>query len=255
MRTGGLMVAAAVAATAGMGAGSIGVVWAAPATHRHPVAETQAAVAAALADPARADQAGDDERRQAAAVLAFSGVGPGDSVIDFLPGQGYWTRIFFGIVGPSGHVDAIWPSIAAKPAAKALPALQARALANVTAELQATPFPTAAQPVDLFWTVQNYHDLPAAGIAQFNAAVFKVLKPGGTYLGIDHADTAGAVPTVPFKHRIDPAVVRSQVTAAGFRYVGSSSVLRNPADDHAKVVFDPAIRGHTDQFVFKFVKP
>ena len=56
-------------------------------------------------------------------------------------------------------------------------------------------------------------------------------------------------------HRIDPAIVKSQVTAAGFRFVGESRVLANPADDHAKKVFDPSIRGHTDQFVFKFRKP
>ncbi|SEN52391.1 Predicted methyltransferase [Sphingomonas gellani] len=215
-----------------------------------------AAIQAALADPARADQAADDARRQAAAVIAFAGVKPGDSVIDFLPGAGYWTRIFSPLVGPGGHVDALWPSIAAKYAEKQLPALQARGLTNVTAEVQSSPFPTVAKPVDLFWTVQNYHDIPAAGIAQFNAAVLKALKPGGIYLIVDHADARGALPSAAGnKHRIDPAVVRSQVQAAGFRFVGQSSVLANPADDHSKPVFDPAVRGHTDQFVFKFRKP
>ena len=226
-----------------------------PAPHHHSAAESQAAIAAALADPARADQAGDDARRQAAAVLAFAGIGPGDTAIDFLPGQGYWTRILSGVVGPQGHVDAVWPSFGAKFAEKTLPALQARGLANVTAEVQATPLPTATSPVDLFMTVQNYHDLPAGSIAAFNAAVFKALKPGGVYLIVDHADTVGAVPTVPFKHRIDPNVVRSQVTAAGFKFVGESRLLANPADDHTKPVFDPVVRGQTDQFIYKFRKP
>lgn len=237
-----------------MAAAGIATTAMAAAAARHTPAETEAAVTTALADPARADQAEDDARRQAAAVLTFAGVGPGDQVVDFLPGQGYWTRILTNVVGPTGHVYAIWPSIAAKPAAAALPALQARNLPNVTAELQQTPFPTTPQPVDVFWTVQNYHDIPPNAVGQFNAAVFKALKPGGVYLIVDHADSPGP-PTVPFKHRIDPGVVRSQVTAAGFRYAGSSNVLRNPADDHSKRVFDPSIRGHTDQFVFKFVKP
>ncbi|MGI4733125.1 MAG: class I SAM-dependent methyltransferase [Janthinobacterium lividum] len=247
-----VMTGVLMALTAGM-TGAAGA--ATPASHHHSAAESQAAIAAALADPARTDQTGDDQRRQAAAVLAFAGVGPGDSVIDFLPGDGYWTRILSGVVGPQGHVDAVWPSFGAKYATKTLPALQARGLANVTAEVQATPVPTATSPVDLVMTVQNYHDLPASGIAAFNAGVFKALKPGGVYLIVDHADTVGAVPTVPFKHRIDPNVVRSQVVAAGFRFAGSSPVLRNPADDHSKPVFDPTVRGHTDQFVFKFVKP
>ncbi|WP_374945279.1 class I SAM-dependent methyltransferase [Sphingomonas sp.] len=218
-------------------------------------------VTAALADPARADQQGDDARRQAAAVVAFSGAKPGDVVVDFLPGAGYWTRIFSGVVGPKGHVYAVWPAAGAKYAEKTLPGIQARGLANVTAEVQATNLPTAPRPVDVFWTVQNYHDIPNKGAGEpalraFDAAVFKLLKKGGTYVVIDHADAAGSAMTgTETKHRIDPDAVKRQVQAAGFRFVGESRVLRNPADDHAKNVFDPAIRGRTDQFVYKFRKP
>ena len=223
------------------------------------------AIAAALADPARADQQADDAKRQAAAVLAFSGVKPGDAVIDYLPGRGYWTRIFSGIVGPKGHVYADWPAAGAKYAAKPLPAIQALGLSNVTAEVQPTNVPTAPKPVDLFWTVQNYHDIPNGGpfgeggepaLRSFNAAVFAVLKHGGIYLVIDHADAPGTgLSGTNTKHRIDPAIVKSQVESAGFRFVGESPVLRNPSDDHSKLVFDPAIRGKTDQFVYKFRKP
>ena len=219
------------------------------------------AIGRALADPARADQSGDDARRQAAAVLAFSGVKPGDVVIDYLPGAGYWTRIFSGIVGPKGKVFALWPAAGAKYAAKTLPALQARGLSNVTAEVQPTNLPTVPQPVDLFWTVQNYHDIPNNGAGEpalraFDAAVFKLLKKGGTYVVIDHADAPGTgLSGTATRHRIDPAVVRQQIESTGFRYVGSSNVLANPADDHTKNVFDPAIRGKTDQFVMKVRKP
>ena len=88
------------------------------------------------------------------------------------------------------------------------------------------------------------------------AAVFKMLKPGGTYLVIDHADAAGSgLAGTQSKHRIDPAAARAQIEKAGFKFVGETKVLRNPADDHSKIVFDPAIRGHTDQFVYKFRKP
>lgn len=210
------------------------------------------AIRAALADPARADQAVDDERRQAAAVLAFAGVKPGDVVVDYLPGQGYWTRIFTNVVGPKGRVIAMWPAAGAKRAEATVSGLQARGFANVTYDVQAGNLPTLAQPADLFWTVQNYHDIPEGLRAAFNAAVFKALKPGGVYVVIDHADAHGALPTTPAKHRIDPAVVKSQITGAGFRFVGASSVLANPADDHSKPVFDPSLRGHTDQLVLKF---
>lgn len=219
------------------------------------------AITRALADPARADQAGDDARRQAAAVLAFSGVKPGDTVIDYLPGAGYWTRIFTGVVGPKGKVYALWPAAGAKYATKSLPALQARNLGNVVAQVQATDLPTAPQPVDLFWTVQNYHDIANNGAGEpalraFDAAVFKLLKHGGTYVVIDHADAPGSgLSGTETRHRIDPAAVRRQIESAGFRFAGASRVLANPADDHSKPVFDPAIRGKTDQFVLKFRKP
>lgn len=219
------------------------------------------AIAKALADPARTDQQGDDWRRKAADVLAFSGVKPGNVVVDYLPGAGYWTRIFTGVVGPKGHVYAVWPAAGAKYAAKSLPALQARGLANVTAAVQATNLPTSPVPVDLFWTAQNYHDIPNNGAGEpalraFDGAVFRMLKRGGTYIVIDHADAPGSgMSGTETRHRIDPASVKAQVQAAGFKFVGESTVLRNPADDHSKPVFDPAIRGMTDQFVYKFRKP
>ena len=227
----------------------------------HSPKQTQKAVATALASPARADQATDDARRKAAEVLAFSGVGPGDEVLDFLPGSGYWTRAFSGIVGASGHVYAVWPAAMAKYAAKSATALEDRHLSNVTVKVLGSGIVAASEPVDLIWTVQNYHDLAnngagEAGIDQMNAEAFKALKPGGTYLVIDHADAAGTGLTgTDTKHRIDPAVVKTEVAKAGFQFVGESDVLRNPADDHSAKVFDPAIRGKTDQFVLKFRKP
>ena len=182
-------------------------------------------------------------------------------VVDFLPGTGYWTRIFAGIVGATGHVYAYWPAGLERYAAKTLPALLARNLSNVTAEVEKTPLPTAPVPVDLFWTVQNYHDIPRNGkgepaLRAFDGAVFRMLKPGGTYVVIDHADAPGsALAGTQDRHRIDPDFVKRQVQSVGFRFVGSTPVLRNPADDHTRPVFDPAIRGHTDQFVIKFRKP
>ncbi len=223
--------------------------------------KTTPAVYRALADPARVDQQADDARRKTAAVMTFSGAKAGSVVVDYLPGAGYWTRILTGIVGPRGHVYAIWPAAGAKYAEKTLPALQARGLKNVTAEVQATNLPTAPRPVDIFWTVQNYHDIANNGggepaLQAFDAAVFALLKRGGTYVVIDHADAPGTGLTgTETRHRIDPAVVKTQVEAAGFKFVGESTVLRNPADDHTKPVFDPAIRGTTDQFVYKFKKP
>lgn len=238
------------------------VVLATGATFAPAIAQkTTPAVYRALADPARVDQQTDDARRKAAALVTFSGVKPGDVVVDYLPGAGYWTRIFTGLVGPKGHVYAVWPAAGAKYAEKSLPALQARGLPNVTAEVQPTDLPTSPKPVNVFWTVQNYHDIAnngggEAALRAFDAAVFAILKRGGTYVVVDHADAPGTgLAGTETRHRIDPALVKTQVEAAGFKFVGQSTALQNPADDHSKAVFDPTIRGKTDQFVYKFRKP
>ena len=92
-------------------------------------------------------------------------------------------------------------------------------------------------------------------IAAFNKAVFDNLKHGGVFIVLDHAAPGTGLADTDTLHRIHPAVVKKEVTAAGFKFVGESKVLRNPADDHSKPVFDKSIRGKTDQFVYKFKKP
>jgi len=218
------------------------------------------AIQKALADPARADQQPDDAHRKPAELLAFAGVKPGQQIVDVLPGGGYWTRIFTGVVGTGGHVYAVWPKAAAAYGAKGVAALQAKNLANVTVAVDPAII-TVTKPVDLVWTVQNYHDLAnngggEAALGAFNAAVFKALKPSGIYVVVDHAAPAGSgLADTETLHRIDPAIVKREVTNAGFTFVGESKALANPAYDHTLKVFDPAIRGKTDQFVYKFRRP
>jgi len=228
-------------------------------------AEIRAAVQVALADPARADQVGNDARRKPLDLVAFSGVKRGDKVLDLIPGGGYWTRIFSLVVGPEGHVYGIWPQNYARFSVGNVAGLRALAktprFANISVEVQSTNVLASPEPLDLVWTSQNYHDYPAEFMGQsspavLNDAVFKLLKPGGTYVVIDHAAAPGhGMRDIEPMHRVDPETVKQQVTAAGFEFVGASDVLDNPADDRTRPVFDPAIRGHTDQFALKFRKP
>jgi predicted methyltransferase len=113
--------------------------------------------------------------------------------------------------------------------------------------------------VDLIFTAQNYHDLhnsQALDVAAFNKSVFDALKPGGLFVIVDHsAEKGSGSRDTSTLHRIDAETVKSEVTAAGFEFVGGSEILKNASDDRTAKVFDPAVRGKTDQFILKFRKP
>ena len=226
-----------------------------------------AVIAAAVADPARpeADRARDVDRKPAE-LIAFAGIKPGTRIGEFMPGGGYFTRIFSKVVGEKGAVYALVPARAANaPAGAPDMAAPMNALAadanyhNVHVMSVGTPFKDAGvAPVDIVWTSLNYHDLhnrPNADLMVFNKQMMDALKPGGLYIVIDHAAAAGSGGRdTGTLHRIDPALVKSEVLAAGFEFVEESNLLRNPADTKDKGVREVP-RGKSDQFVYKFRKP
>jgi predicted methyltransferase len=222
-------------------------------------------VTTAVANPNRpdADKQRDDARKPAE-TIAFSGMKPGWVIADFIPGTGYYDRIFSGVVGAKGHVYGFYPAELKSFIKTPLPPDGTKPFDkfdNVTSlSAPANDF-AAPATLDLVWISDNYHDLhdpffAPADLAKVNAAVFKALKPGGIYLVLDHAAPAGSgLADTNTLHRIDEAAVKKEVEAAGFQLVGESDALHNPADDHSKKIFDPAIRAHTDQFILKFRKP
>ncbi|KQY30986.1 methyltransferase [Caulobacter sp. Root487D2Y] len=227
-------------------------------------AQVPANLTAAVADPARpAADTARDAARHPAQVLALANVKPGGKVVDFIIGGGYFTRILSAAVGPTGTVYAYQPAEFIKFQAKYGPDLEAvvAAYKNVTPLTDSLVGLDLPDGLDAVITVQNYHDLhlkpfPADLAAKINAEVFKSLKPGGVFLVVDHYAAEGSdLSAVDPLHRIDIAVVKSEVEAAGFKLAAESRVLRNPDDPRTAIVFDPSIRGKTDQFILKFVKP
>ena len=215
---------------------------------------------AAIASPLRpADEVARDPMRHPDRMLAFAQVQPGWKVADIRPGAGYFTRLFAPVVGETGKVYAFVPNRTAErenPRADALVAAYPN-VTRVNGTLDGMSFP---EPLDMIWMSQEYHDfwIPAfnTDVAQMNRAIFAALKPGGYFVVIDHSGRAGTGhDEVQSLHRIEGAALRAEVEAAGFVFDGESTALANPADDRTTNVFDEAIRGRTDQFVYRFRKP
>jgi predicted methyltransferase len=221
-------------------------------------------VTRAIDDPARATDKKDDARRKIADVMAFAGVKPGDKVVELDPGSGYWTRVFSRVVGPDGHVYTVWPDEMAKFSAKSFSNWQGlvkSTYTNVSLLKQPGAQLNVPQKVDVVFTSQNYHDYhdPFMGpvdMKKFDRQVYDALKPGGVFVVIDHIAPAGSgISDTNTLHRIDPEVVKQEAEAAGFVFDGSSDALVNPKDPLDIKVFDPSIRGHTSQFIYRFRKP
>ncbi len=206
-----------------------------------------------------------DAARRPAEVLAFAGVSEGWRVGEYMPGAGYFTRILARAVGPEGHVLAYQPAEIVRMRPAFLTEIEAVAaepgMANVSVVSAATRDFAAPAPLDLVFTVQNYHDLygpfAAEGTgAAFDRAAFAALRPGGVYLVIDHqAATGTGLAGAGQQHRIERQAAIDAIVSAGFILDGESDLLVNPDDPLTASVFDPSIRGRTSQFMLRFRRP
>lgn len=229
-----------------------------------PKVAAQSPVAAAIADPARGEKnRALDEGRLPAEVLAFADVKPGQVVVDYFAGGGYYTELFSRLVGPKGTVYALDPNsfYNAKGWEPVLASHNnVRVLVAPVAGLQLAP-----GSADLLFTNLNYHDLywesakykfPRVDVPVVLAGWFRAVRPGGHVVIVDHAGPAGDTRKIADDlHRIAPERVKADMIAAGFVLEAESDVLHRSEDDHSKNVFDATVRGKTDRFVLKFRRP
>jgi predicted methyltransferase len=210
----------------------------------------------ASADRSDADRR-NDQRRKPVDVLAFTGARPGMTVLDVSAGGGYTSELLARAVAPGGRVYAQTPRA---PSAGLAARLKTPAAANVVSVVQPfespAPAEVAAGGLDLVTLMFNYHDFGHLGVdrARVNAAVFAALKPGGAYVIADHSGRPGTgISESATLHRVEEALVRREVEAAGFRLAGQGMFLRNPADPRDRN--DPEPAQPKDEFVLRFVKP
>lgn len=231
-----------------------------------PTVDYRAIAQAAVDSPTRPDADREaDANRKPVEALAFMQVAPGMTVFEIEAGAGWYTELLSHAVGaggavimqnPQGFRDFVGAQIDAR--------LENNRLANVRQSLSAFDALDAADAsVDLVTWVQGPHELyfkPSEGESLGDPArsfeeISRILKASGAFVVIDHSALAGAPQeTGDTLHRIDKAIVIQMAEAAGFRLAAESDMLANSADSRTITVFDPSIRGRTDQFVLRFVK-
>jgi predicted methyltransferase len=218
--------------------------------------KAQIATLVASPDRSAADRR-NDERRKPEQMLAFIGVRPGMVALDVSAAGGYTSELLARAVGPTGRVFA-------QTARPTSPTLAERTRtpsgANIVPVVlpfdNPVPVPVDAGGLDLVTLMFNYHDFGHLGVdrSRVNAAVFRALKPGGLYVIADHSGRPGTgITESGTLHRVEEALVRSEVEAAGFRLAATGDFLRNPNDPRDRN--EPEPPQPKDEFVLKFVKP
>lgn len=198
------------------------------------------------------------DERHPRATLEFFGIEPGMTVVEALPGGGWYTRILLPYLGAEGRLVAtnyplgLWPNFGF-------------ASEEFMAEIRKWPetFPVEAAnwcegdcaPVDTFWLgslpsdlessadavlfVRALHNLArfqAAGVDDFLdqalADAFAVLKPGGT-LGVVQHEARAEMPDEwadGSNGYLKRQAVIDAAAAAGFELVAESDINANPND-------------------------
>ena len=226
----------------------------------------RAAIEQAVNAPERSAQ---DRERDATEkpvdVLAFFGLRPGMRVADVMSGGGYYSDILSRVVGTEGEVIAQnnkpYLDYAGEEADKRFGGGTFTNVRRVTSELEDMGFGENALDLALF--VISWHDAywigkdwPKVDTDKFMANLFAAVKPGGIVAVVDHVAAPGTgISVIDALHRIDPDFVCAEFKRAGFVFDGESDLLRNPADDHSKEVFDESVKRKTDRIVYKFRKP
>ena len=201
-------------------------------------------------------------------LVRFARVEAGSAVLDVFPGKGDWTRVFSDAVGPQGRVYSFVPAEVAGLPGDPVASMQALAkepgrenVEAVTAGLAALP--QSLGPLDVVWIHLFYHDLHRPSLQAkgatpdgFNREIYDRLRSGGAYVIVDHVAAAGeGASDADTLHRIEPATVRAELEAIGFLLDGECALLANSDDPHSAKVFDASVKGQTDRFAYRFVKP
>lgn len=242
-------------------------------------AQADDALKAVIAGEHRTANAGRDAARHPYETLTFFGIKPTMTVVELVPGGGWYTEILAPYLRDQGKYIGAGPA----PEKKGAIALRAKFDANPALYGKATmgvfepPNRYEIAPpgsVDMVLTFRNLHNWVGNGEAALATTfkeIHKVLKPGGVLGLVDHRlPVAMKQDEKASSGYVHEAYVIKLAENAGFKFAGKSEVNANPKDkaDHEKGVWTlpPVLAnkdkdrekymaiGESDRMTLKFVK-
>jgi len=222
-----------------------------------------------ISDALNASIRGDDKERDVsrkpAETLAFFEVESSSSVLELMPGGGWYTKILGTYLKDSGK---LYLAIGAREERLEL---EDNNLQHVRIIGQSIKFEPTEDPrifgtdldsidfgvsdLDTVLTFRNLHNLSEKARDVVNRAAFKSLKPGGVYGLIDHTKRHMQADSEELWRREDPVQIIKEVLAAGFIFEDYSDLHARPNDGLIYDSTHESIERDSDRFTLKFRKP
>lgn len=206
-----------------------------------------------------------DAVRKPVQTLEFFGFDTDMTVVEMVPGNGWYTAILGPALEEQGKLYVAigtervapkldeWGLTNTEVAAK--DARMVRDTSRPGWVFDLTDFNLKVTGADLVLTFRNVHNFTPEARRQMNEAAFAALKPGGVYGVVGHTGRHMAPQTAETWRRLDPVLVIQEVLDAGFEFAGFSDLHHRPDDALRFDTTRPSIGRNSDRFTLKFVKP
>ncbi len=204
-----------------------------------------------------------DHNRKPIETLEFFGLRDDMTVIELVPGGGWYTKLLAPVLAEQGK---LYVALGTGTIEKSLLDKEGFSKVSVTAQdakLGKNPgarlyflevSDLGVKNADIVFTFRNYHNFDLEGRMAMNRAAFAALKPGGTYAVVDHTQRHMEADTPENRRRFDPVTAIKEIQAAGF-VLEDSSDLHYRADDELRYeVGRKTVTGNTDRWTLKFKK-
>lgn len=223
----------------------------------------EAKLQAAMTDKNRPDNhVARDANRKPIETLTFFGLEEDMTVVEVMPGGGWYTRLLAPSLKENGKLYVAYTNpkylgdLLEQPGFENVGVVGAKA--NFT-HVKGSVFNLShaaldVKNADMVLTFRNYHNLDAAGRKAMNDAAFEALKPGGVYGVVDHTSRHMEPDNAENGRRFDPVLAIKEIQEAGFELVDYSTLHYRPADALDKEVGHQSVTGKTDRWTLKFVK-
>jgi len=225
----------------------------------------EAKLRAAMASDIRTDaEKARDRNRRPIETLKFFGLRDDMTLIELIPGGGWYTKLLAPVMKDSGQYYAALGTGTIAGTVLHEPGFEKAKVTATDSNMYRSPgarFYTletnglGVTGADIVLTFRNYHNFDAAGRAALNRAVFDALKHGGIYGVVDHTRRHMEADNPENRRRTDPVMAIKEIQAAGFRLVDYSTLHFRPDDELRYEVGRHTVTGNTDRFTLKFIKP